>query len=109
MISPAGEVPDLPMSRSKDPRGRPSIGQPEMVWGPHPWPDRCHPGARAGRTTVLRSRGCAHSNIDRHRVFFGRADEIKALAELVRSAAEGVALLMAGPSGGGRAPRSSPD
>ncbi len=22
-----------PMSRSKDPRGRPSIGQPEMVWG----------------------------------------------------------------------------
>ncbi|MDQ3153956.1 MAG: TIR domain-containing protein [Actinomycetota bacterium] len=41
-------------------------------------------------------------DIDRHRVFFGRADEIKALAELVRSAAEGTALLVAGPSGCGK-------
>ncbi|MGH3801867.1 MAG: toll/interleukin-1 receptor domain-containing protein, partial [Pseudonocardiaceae bacterium] len=39
---------------------------------------------------------------DRHRVFFGRADEIKQLAELVRSAGEGAALLVVGPSGCGK-------
>ncbi|MGH3870404.1 MAG: TIR domain-containing protein [Pseudonocardiaceae bacterium] len=39
---------------------------------------------------------------DRHRVFFGRSEEIKQLAELVRSAAEGAALLVVGPSGCGK-------
>ncbi|MGH3997930.1 MAG: toll/interleukin-1 receptor domain-containing protein, partial [Pseudonocardiaceae bacterium] len=38
-------------------------------------------------------------NVDQHRVFFGRADEIEQLAELVRSAAEGAVLLVVGPSG----------
>ncbi len=37
-----------------------------------------------------------------HRVFFGRAEEIKALAELVRSAVEGAALVVVGPSGCGK-------
>jgi len=37
-----------------------------------------------------------------HRVFFGRAEEIKALTELVRSAAEGTALVVVGPSGCGK-------
>jgi WD40 repeat protein/energy-coupling factor transporter ATP-binding protein EcfA2 len=41
-------------------------------------------------------------DIDRHRVFFGRAEEIKQLAELLRSAAEGTALLVVGPSGCGK-------
>ncbi|MGH3996204.1 MAG: toll/interleukin-1 receptor domain-containing protein, partial [Pseudonocardiaceae bacterium] len=36
------------------------------------------------------------------RVFFGRAEEIKALTELVRSAAEGSALVVVGPSGCGK-------
>ncbi|MGQ0774633.1 MAG: nSTAND1 domain-containing NTPase [Pseudonocardiales bacterium] len=39
---------------------------------------------------------------DQHRVFFGRADEIKALTELVRSAVEGTALVVVGPSGCGK-------
>ncbi|MGQ0774632.1 MAG: nSTAND1 domain-containing NTPase [Pseudonocardiales bacterium] len=39
---------------------------------------------------------------DQHRVFFGRADEIKALTDLVRSSAEGTALLVMGPSGCGK-------
>ncbi|MEO7193836.1 MAG: TIR domain-containing protein, partial [Pseudonocardiaceae bacterium] len=39
---------------------------------------------------------------DRHRVFFGRAQETKQLAELLRSAAEGTALLVVGPSGCGK-------
>lgn len=39
--------------------------------------------------------------IDQHRVFFGRADDTKALAELVRSAA-GDAVLVVGPSGCGK-------
>ncbi|MGH3771517.1 MAG: TIR domain-containing protein, partial [Pseudonocardiaceae bacterium] len=41
-------------------------------------------------------------DIDRHRVFFGRAQEVKQLAELLRSAAEGTALLVVGPSGCGK-------
>jgi len=41
-------------------------------------------------------------DVDRHRVFFGRAKEIKQLAELVRSAAEGAVLLVVGPSGCGK-------
>ncbi|MGH3905952.1 MAG: TIR domain-containing protein [Pseudonocardiaceae bacterium] len=40
--------------------------------------------------------------IDQHRVFLGRTDETKALAEQVRSAAEGTALLVLGPSGCGK-------
>ncbi|MGH3889347.1 MAG: AAA family ATPase, partial [Pseudonocardiaceae bacterium] len=42
---------------------------------------------------------------DQHRVFFGRADEVEHLAELLRSAAEraeGAALLVVGPSGCGK-------
>ncbi|MGH3912982.1 MAG: toll/interleukin-1 receptor domain-containing protein, partial [Pseudonocardiaceae bacterium] len=39
---------------------------------------------------------------DQHRVYFGRADDIKALAELVRSAAGETALLVVGPSGCGK-------
>ncbi|MGH3831205.1 MAG: TIR domain-containing protein [Pseudonocardiaceae bacterium] len=39
---------------------------------------------------------------DRHRVFFGRAEEIKQLAGRVRSAAEGVVTLVVGPSGCGK-------
>ncbi|MGH3837275.1 MAG: TIR domain-containing protein [Pseudonocardiaceae bacterium] len=42
---------------------------------------------------------------DQHRVFFGRADEVGHLAELLRSAAEraeGAALLVVGPSGCGK-------
>ncbi len=42
---------------------------------------------------------------DQHRVFFGRADEVGQLAELLRSAAEraeGAALLVVGPSGCGK-------
>ncbi|MGH3826805.1 MAG: TIR domain-containing protein, partial [Pseudonocardiaceae bacterium] len=39
---------------------------------------------------------------DRHRVFFGRAQEVKHLAELLRSAAGGSALLVVGPSGCGK-------
>jgi WD40 repeat protein/energy-coupling factor transporter ATP-binding protein EcfA2 len=39
---------------------------------------------------------------DQHRVFFGRAEEIKALTELVRFAAEGTALVVVGPSGCGK-------
>jgi len=39
---------------------------------------------------------------DQHRVFFGRADEIKQLTELVRATAEGTALLVMGPSGCGK-------
>lgn len=42
---------------------------------------------------------------DQHRVFFGRADEVGRLAELLRSAAEqaaGAALLVVGPSGCGK-------
>jgi WD40 repeat protein len=40
--------------------------------------------------------------VDQHRVFFGRADEIKTLVEQVRSAAGGTVLLVAGPSGCGK-------
>src|SRR5262249_41726152 len=39
--------------------------------------------------------------LDQHQVFFGRADDTKALAELVRSAA-GNAVLVVGPSGCGK-------
>jgi WD40 repeat protein len=39
---------------------------------------------------------------DRRRVFFGRANEIKQLAELVRSTREDAALLVVGPSGCGK-------
>ncbi|MGH3709652.1 MAG: TIR domain-containing protein [Pseudonocardiaceae bacterium] len=55
------------------------------------WPDdRCpFPGLRPFDT-------------DRHRVFFGRAEEVKQLAELVRCAGEGAALLVVGPSGCGK-------
>ncbi len=55
------------------------------------WPDdRCpFPGLRP-------------FDIDRHRVFFGRAEEAKQLAALLRSAAEGAALLVVGPSGCGK-------
>ncbi|MGQ0777561.1 MAG: nSTAND1 domain-containing NTPase [Pseudonocardiales bacterium] len=41
-------------------------------------------------------------DVNWHRVFFGRTDEIKALTELVRAATEGIALLVAGPSGCGK-------
>ncbi|MGQ0779015.1 MAG: toll/interleukin-1 receptor domain-containing protein, partial [Pseudonocardiales bacterium] len=44
-------------------------------------------------------------DLDRHRVFFGRADEVEQLAELLRSTAEraeGAALLVVGPSGCGK-------
>ncbi|MGH3886631.1 MAG: toll/interleukin-1 receptor domain-containing protein, partial [Pseudonocardiaceae bacterium] len=43
--------------------------------------------------------------VDQHRVFFGRADEVEHLAELLRSPAEraeGTALLVVGPSGCGK-------
>jgi len=40
--------------------------------------------------------------IDQHRAFFGRAEETKALAEVVRSPAERTALLVTGPSGCGK-------
>ncbi|MGH3755720.1 MAG: TIR domain-containing protein, partial [Pseudonocardiaceae bacterium] len=55
------------------------------------WPDdRCpFPGLRP-------------FDVDWHRVFFGRAGEIKQLAELVRSGTEGAVLLVAGPSGCGK-------
>ncbi|MGH3913011.1 MAG: AAA family ATPase, partial [Pseudonocardiaceae bacterium] len=39
---------------------------------------------------------------DQHRVFFGRAEEIKVLVEQVRSTTEGQALLIVGPSGCGK-------
>ncbi|MGH3869628.1 MAG: TIR domain-containing protein, partial [Pseudonocardiaceae bacterium] len=39
---------------------------------------------------------------DRHRVFFGRAQETKQLAELLRSVAGGSAVLVVGPSGCGK-------
>ncbi len=41
-------------------------------------------------------------DIDRYRVFFGRAQEAKQLSELLRSAAGGTALLVVGPSGCGK-------
>ncbi|MBV9031315.1 MAG: TIR domain-containing protein, partial [Pseudonocardiales bacterium] len=41
-------------------------------------------------------------DIEWHRVFFGRAEETKQLAELLRSAAGGSALLVVGPSGCGK-------
>ncbi len=55
------------------------------------WPDdRCpFPGLRP-------------FDVDWHRVFFGRAEEIKQLAELVRSATEDAVLLVIGPSGCGK-------
>ncbi|MGH3936760.1 MAG: toll/interleukin-1 receptor domain-containing protein, partial [Pseudonocardiaceae bacterium] len=55
------------------------------------WPDdRCpFPGLRPFES-------------DQHRVFFGRAQEIKALSELVRSVAEGTAIVVVGPSGCGK-------
>ncbi|MGH3688210.1 MAG: toll/interleukin-1 receptor domain-containing protein [Pseudonocardiaceae bacterium] len=46
--------------------------------------------------------GLRSFDVDRHRVFFGRAAEIKQLTELVRSAAEGAVLLVVGPSGCGK-------
>ncbi|MGH3998372.1 MAG: ATP-binding protein, partial [Pseudonocardiaceae bacterium] len=46
--------------------------------------------------------GLRSFDVDRHRVFFGRAGEIKQLTELVRSAAEGAVLLVVGPSGCGK-------
>jgi ABC-type uncharacterized transport system fused permease/ATPase subunit len=58
------------------------------------WPDdRCpFPGLRP-------------FEVDQHRVFFGRTEETKELAELLRSPAEhakGAALLVVGPSGCGK-------
>jgi len=58
------------------------------------WPEDCSPfpGLRSFET-------------DQHRVFFGRTEETKELATLVRSPAEharGAALLVVGPSGGGK-------
>ncbi|MGH3481564.1 MAG: toll/interleukin-1 receptor domain-containing protein, partial [Nocardioidaceae bacterium] len=41
-------------------------------------------------------------NTDQHRVFFGRAAEIKALTELVRSPVKRTAILVVGPSGCGK-------
>ncbi len=41
-------------------------------------------------------------DIDRHRVFFGRAEEVKQLTELLRATAQGAALLVVGPSGCGK-------
>ncbi len=46
--------------------------------------------------------GLRSFDVDRHRVFFGRVEETKALTELVRSAAEDAVLLVVGPSGCGK-------
>jgi WD40 repeat protein/energy-coupling factor transporter ATP-binding protein EcfA2 len=49
--------------------------------------------------------GLSPFDVTRHRVFFGRAEEVKQLVELLRSAAErarGTALLVVGPSGCGK-------
>ncbi len=54
------------------------------------WDDRCpFPGLRP-------------FDVDWHRVFFGRDREIKQLAELLRSTAEGAVLMVVGPSGCGK-------
>ena len=55
------------------------------------WPDgRCpFPGLRP-------------FDLEWHRVFFGRVEEVKQLAALLRSAAEGAVLLVVGPSGCGK-------
>jgi TIR domain/AAA ATPase domain len=60
-------------------------------WG---WPD--------GHSPFV---GLRPLDVEDHRVFFGRADEIEQLAGLVRSPverAEGAVLLVVGPSGGGK-------
>lgn len=49
--------------------------------------------------------GLSPFDVTRHRVFFGRAEEVKQLVELLRSEAErarGTALLVVGPSGCGK-------
>ena len=73
----------------------PSAARAEVIKALHrvntTWPDdRCpFPGLRPFDT-------------DQHWVFFGRAEEVKHLAELLRSPAERAALLVVGPSGCGK-------
>ncbi|MGH3821430.1 MAG: toll/interleukin-1 receptor domain-containing protein [Pseudonocardiaceae bacterium] len=67
-----------------------ALRQIDATWGSG-WPDDRSPFP-----------GLRSFDVDRHRVFFGRAGEIKQLTELVRSAAEGAVLLVVGPSGCGK-------
>ncbi|MDQ3762699.1 MAG: toll/interleukin-1 receptor domain-containing protein [Actinomycetota bacterium] len=79
------------------------------------WRQRLHERLRWADAVVcvvtsaaVASSWCAAEIATAHRVFFGRADEIKQLSELVRSAAGGAALLVVGPSGCGKSSLAAP-